>query len=254
MSGTHLAVELSENHARFSRLLKGEIKRELTVKFISPFVEEIREILNSTYRENDFLQENYDDYTLSWAGRKTTLIPFNVFGESSPGAIFNLCFNHVSIDYSIDYNRISELGIVNVFEIPDWVKSWFVIKHPRIIVQHDGSYLLRMALNSDTFKLKVLVILYDNYFLLILTRHNQLQYYSTFNYQNSDDVLYYISFTLQQKEMINEPGKIILVKGVGVSNEFIDEINFKINKIVDLKQLVIETPDAYSVKSHELCV
>lgn len=250
----HLAVELGESGARFVALNNQEVHRTYSVDFSTSKVEDQKNILSKAFEESNFLKSDFDDITLSWSHRRSTLVPNAVFAESTPGSIFQLCFGKEIGNEEIDYNRISELSIVNVYQIPLWIKSFFVIKYPRAILQHEGTHLLRKVLGGNAFKTKASIVFYKDYFFLSIVKHNQLEFYSFFDMQNADDVVYHVFFVLQQKEMENEVGTIELINGLNSSREVIDEVKSKFDRLSELKKTKITIENEFTAKAQLLCV
>jgi hypothetical protein len=143
---------------------------------------------------------------------------------------------------------------VNIYEIPLWVKSFFVIKYPRIIIQHEGSHFLRGIFSNSTFKLGIHIVLHENYFMLVLVKHNELLFYNQFDYSNEDDVLYYLTFTLKQKQLLGDEGQLFLHVTDETKSDF--ETNFlsKVKQLTDLKKLTVMDSKNLSVKYQNTCV
>ena len=81
-----------------------------------------------------------------------------------------------------------------------------------------------------------------------------MQFYSHFNYINSDDIVYHLMFILQQLKVVGEKGVINLVKGVGSLDEIVEEVKVKLLKLKDLDTLEIKINSHILIKSHLLCV
>src|SRR5690554_7703273 len=88
------------------------------------------------------LRDDYEEYTMAWGTQKQTLVPLSVFNESSARSIFQLMFGEGTDENMIDFNRLMELSMVSVFEIPDWVKSFFIIRFPQIVFKHEHAMTL----------------------------------------------------------------------------------------------------------------
>jgi hypothetical protein len=157
---------------------------------------------------NELSLGSYDFYSLAWISSQTVFVPSAVRKASDLGTIFSNCFNKEAILSNLDYNSIGEIGVVNVFEIPLWVKSFFVIKYPRIIIQHAFSNILRQSIEKSKSGLELILVLYHNYFLLQVIHDSKFLFVNTFEYTNCDDLLYFISFTLQQSEVQPLKGKL----------------------------------------------
>ena len=250
--GSHLAIQVATDGLHCVVSKNGTYSTSCSFSFNSSDDSSIRDQITSEFQAQGYFTTDFDDVSLSWSSNKTTLIPNAVFSESSPQALFEFCFG--PSEFSIDYNRISELGLVNVYEIPDWVKRFFVMKFPRVTLQHEGSVLLRNVMSENSFKLKLTIVIYNSSFLLIISKHSEPIFYSTFDYQSHDDVLYHVTFVLQQKELLNEKGHIDLVTGIGSLKDVQTKFAENAKRIKELALFEINHPDNYITKAHQLCV
>lgn len=148
--------------------------------------------------ENDLL--GFDgEVSLSFVGKNNTLVPQNIMGEVTHKAVYELCFSKV--ENEIDYNRFPEMGLINVYEIPTWVKSFFVVRYPSIIMQHEVTHLLRGIFKGATFRPIVHLAIENDFFTLIIAAQNKLIFSNTFDYAAVDDILYHVMFVLEQKDL-----------------------------------------------------
>lgn len=250
-----LAIEISLNSFRFTLLDGGRVTDSCHGAFdLHAEENEKKEMLALQFKTHSFLQHDFEEVTLSWSHQKSTLVPNVVFAETTPEDVFRLCFGSENAIGEVDYNRISELSIVNIYEIPTWIKRFFVIKFPRIILQHEGSHVLRKSTGNDAFKLKATLIVYGSSFLLTLVKHNQLEFYSYFDFQSHEDIVYHLLFTLQQKELTQEKGRLELIAGRDAHSDIIPAIIEAQSRIAELKSLEISTPENYIPHSQTLCV
>ncbi len=254
MSNSHLTIEIAGQEIRFSSIVNNAVSKEATVLLSSSDYSESKKELDAFIELNSFISSEYDETILSEASNKSSLVPNNVFAESSPQAIYKLCFGECANDFNIEYNRIAEHSIVNVYSTRSWTKRYFVMKFPRVTIQNEGTHILRKILNENAFYLKATVILHKDNFQLTIVKHNQLEYYSFFDYQNHEDVLYHLLFALQQKEMTDESGTLEIVKALGCEQQTIDSIQEDLKRIKDLKQLKLSLPEHFIPKSQLLCV
>ncbi|MDG1332907.1 MAG: DUF3822 family protein [Crocinitomicaceae bacterium] len=250
----HLAITVSRQGASFVYLRDSRIDQEEFVIFHAFNAESVKDILKETVSNTAFLSQEFDEVTLAWSSDKSTLVPNAIFTESDAQSIFQLCFGDNINKTEIDYNRIWEAGVVNVFEIPTWIKSFFIIKYPRIILQHLGTHALRSALDNNAFYLKVTLIISEGYFYLSMIKHNQVQFYSFFDSQSVEDVIYHLVFALQQKEFTEEKGSIELVAGNGQTEEHLNEIKSGLEKIKDLSGFNVTLAADFIPKAQQLCV
>jgi hypothetical protein len=254
MSDKHLAIEISNQTVRFNALRKDLVLHHASGELKGKTDADRKSALDQIYNATSFLKDDYDNITLAWCNERSTIVPNTIFNESSAKDIFQLCFGKDTLTQEIDYNRIAELSVINVYEIPDWIKSFFVIKYPSIVMQHAGSHLVRKSLSENAFYLKASIVCFESYFRLTLVKHNALEFYSSFSYQSAEDIIYHLNFALQQKEMVNEKGKIEIISSIGTTSGLSEEIEKGLNRIQELKQMEIVKDDHHLAKSQLLCV
>src|SRR5690554_5488156 len=154
------------------------------------------------------LRDNYEEYTIAWGTQKQTLVPLSVFNESSARSIFQLMFGEGTDENMIDFNRLMELSIVNVFEIPDWVKSFFIIKFPQIVFKQEHGMTLRALFQMGTFNRKITVSFNDEYVNIIIIHKNELIFSNSFEFQTEEDVLYHLLFVMEQEGLTDKEGTL----------------------------------------------
>ncbi|GAB5418743.1 MAG: hypothetical protein Crog4KO_05000 [Crocinitomicaceae bacterium] len=254
MSQKHLGINLSETHVEFT-ILAGDVKLfHHAASYQGKSEQDRKEVVRKLLDAHTQLSGDFENVTLAWCHSQSSLVPAAVFSESTPKDIFKLCFgNDVDLS-SIDHNRIFELSVVNVYAIPNWVKSLFVIKYPQIIMQHAGTHQIRQALHSDAFYTKATLVLNRDYFRLTLVKHNKLEFYSSFEYQSAEDVIYNLNFVLQQKELLNEKGLIEVGTNGDLDNDLVVATIDGLKKIQHLNKMKTEVADSYLTKSQLLCV
>ncbi|MDD2984053.1 MAG: DUF3822 family protein [Crocinitomicaceae bacterium] len=254
MSKTHLEFVLSESSFSATLINEETITHLGSILFLVKKEFQIKEQIQQFLESKDLINSEYDDYSLAWSSKLSTLVPMNIFGVSSATEIFQACFTNEIITNDIDYNRLAELSLVNVYEIPLWVKSYFVIRFPRIIIQHEGSHFLRGIFSNSTFKLGAHLVLHDQYFMLVLVKHNELLFYNQFDYSNEEDVLYYLTFSLKQKQFLGEEGQLFIHESAEINPAFSENFLSKINLLTDLKKMTVMDSKHLSVKYQNTCV
>src|SRR5688500_12703030 len=102
---------------------------------------------------SELFKYDFSDFVLTAGTVRNTLVPTTIFNASKPGEIFQLNFTE-PIE-NLDYNRIAELDIVNIYEIPMWIKAAFVIRFPRVRIVHRSTVLLKGIFNQSTYSPKL---------------------------------------------------------------------------------------------------
>ncbi|MDB3906742.1 DUF3822 family protein [Crocinitomicaceae bacterium] len=254
MSGKHLGINLSESHVEFT-ILSGSVTVFRTSQVYQGKTDQDRkEAVRKLVENNSQLSSDFENVTLAWSHEKSSLVPAAVFSETTPKDIFKLCFGSTIDASNVDHNRIFELSVVNVYSIPDWVKSLFVIKYPQIIIQHAGTHQIRKTLHADAFYTKATIVLNKEYFRITLVKHNKLEFYSSFEYQTAEDIIYHLNFVLQQKELLDEKGMIEIGSNGSVDREIIDTAIEGLGKIQHLEKMKTAYSEAYLTNSQLLCV
>jgi len=249
----YLSIELSEIAVRFVSVDDNKMSQH-DFLFSDTKDNRYKDQLLDFLAQTGFDKQDFDECTICWSSFRSTCVPTNIFSETKPQTVFKLCFGEEIPAAHIDYNRIPEQGIVNVYEIPLWVKSFFVATYPRSIIQHEGSHFMRGIFSSPVFQLTITLVVHHNYFLLVIAKDNKLQFYSMFDYMVTDDIIYYMMFTLNQKNYLKEQATIQICQGVGASSGTVDEIKQKAEKLQDLKETKISINPDFITHSQKLCV
>lgn len=190
-----LSIELSDAKIRFG-ILKG---KELLKEFSETIHEKSRSEVERVIKINADLDFDFGDVTLSYSEHKSTLVPVQLISETKPEKLFKFCYG--DIQENIDYNRIPELGIANIFQIPLWVKSAFVLNFPVINIYHSNTIFLKGIFNETVFKPKAHLLIYEDYFTLIVVNKTHLLMSNSFTYKSAEDIAYHLLFALEQKEL-----------------------------------------------------
>jgi hypothetical protein len=114
--------------------------------------------------------------------------------------------------------------------------------------------VLRSLFNNTPFKTKIVLTPYDKHFILSIAGQGKLQFYSVFDYQNAEDILYNLMFTLQQKELLDDEGEIIWCDGVGTDHQLFQHFSEIKSKVKNLDKIQLKNDSNYILNSHKLCV
>jgi hypothetical protein len=247
----HLAIQASARHIRFVKLFAGKVLDAHSLDLPSNETS-ARESLDSFFKTHSNLTQDEEAVSLAWSSIRSTLVPGNIFAESSADEIYRLCYGD-TLESEVDYNRLAEHSMVHVYDIPLWIKRYFVVRFPRIVIQHEGTPALRKIMQA-AFKLSAHLILHDDHFRLSIVRHNQLEYYGSFSIQSWEDVLYHLMFTLQQKEMTNKEGFIELISGADAPSDLSETLHKNLARIGELSKMEVRTHPEFLAESQLLCV
>lgn len=219
MSKNQLAIDINTSAVRFVKLNGDFVVQEKAFMFTNKQDYRYKQQLEEFWRETEWKEADFDDISLSWSEKETTLVPVNVFNESDKETIFTLTFGQETQSDEIDYNRIPVQGLVNIYSIPLWVKSFFVRCFPRIVIQHEGTHLIRGVFSGQTFKLKTKIIVHEHHFLMLIVKENNLKFYSSFEWSSIEDIVYYYSFAIQQSGFSEQLNEVEVNTGAGAQTD-----------------------------------
>ena len=205
-----LCINISGTSAHFAEVLRStsSVVREETITFSSKKTVTIKDELNAFVKEKGLLNE-YDEYSLAYWGEKYTIVPFNLFDSKTYPSVFRLCFGEGNYNKNeIDYTMQPHLGVTSIYEIPDWIKSFFIIKFPRIIIQHGISLQLNGMNNESNFRPNLHLHIEEGYFFLTLFKQTNLVFSNSFEYHNENDIVYHLVYMLKKMGVENEEGQI----------------------------------------------
>jgi len=198
MGKAQLIVHLDRFSVRFLRVVDQNPEKEYSFVFNDKTDAGYKDQLGFFLDKTEFRGLAWDEYSLSWYSEHSTLLPFSVFDASTPKAVFELSFGKKENPSAIDYNRLPENTLVNIFALPEWVKGFFVARFPRIVVQHEGSHAIRGLLAEQSYRLKIMLVLHKEHFMLLATQNSQLAYYNQFQWQSTEDLIYHSAHMIER--------------------------------------------------------
>lgn len=200
MDKTQLAIELTEDSMSAFALTGNSTELLSTINCTVKTDPGYKQTLQDLLAECGHL-DRFSTYSCSWSHPQSTLVPMLLFASSAPQDILNFtCHTEISKD-EVDYNRIPEWSIVNVYRIPMWIKSALIIKIPRIVIQHEMTHILRQLNTGSTVPQRSVLILQEHHFTLVVRKNGQIAHASHQVYQSPEDVLYHVLYTYKQLEL-----------------------------------------------------
>lgn len=253
MSHLHLAFELSENQASVARIESGNVTILDHFFFEGKKDFQYKERLSLCLEKLNLNNQTPDEITVSWIDAHATLIPISVFKPELLDSYFQASFTKKVQHNDIDYNRIFSHSLVNVYEIPLWVKSFFVTKYPRVLIFHLYSHIIKASSESPSKMAEISCIIYPDLLVLCLSKGGNIIYCNSFETTQQEDLLYYLSFVIQQNEQFAKANvELCLSQAV----QFTDEATLKkeFARISLLQNLTVNFNPKYSFKIQEFCV
>jgi hypothetical protein len=252
MSKKHLCIQLSSNFCCLSILEDKKVETIASIIFEQKKDFQYKEALAKLFSEKNLDQTEFDEITLSWISPKSVTIPSSLFIPSELESIFETCFVREEIGTDLDYTRMMEASMVSVYEMPSWIKSFFIIRYPRIIILHEYSHSLKSLLNNS-FNPKIQVSVYPESTQIYYINRGEVLFLNSFEVSSTKDVLYYLSFIIQQHKLEEEKLKINLCISE-MSEIDHNELNTAFPKMNLFKNKEIKFDPNFNKLNHLFCV
>ena len=184
-------------------------------------------------RNDNFLSCNYKKATLVVATEKSTLVPVQLYDPEKKDEYF--CLNHLRENNAVILaNKIAAPEAYTVFEVSKSFLDAITSRQPNITTVHHLTPLLShifrigRSIRDDYIHLHV----EKDFFNLIILNSKDLKFCNSFNYGNTNDILYYVMNVLKNLEINRETTIHLsgLVEKYGdltsVFSEYIRELKF----------------------------
>lgn len=142
--------------------------------------------------------DRFDHYSCSYFGKEFCLVPNALFASSSPEALLQFTIQRAVSKADVEYNRLSEWGVVIVYELPMWIKTTLIPKAPRIVINHEITHVLRHLTVGSLVPLRSHLILHDEEFSLVIRKDGNIVHTSIQEYQNEEDIVYHLATCFTQ--------------------------------------------------------
>lgn len=209
MSELHLAIVISRTSVHVAEVLRSSNTIKSTESGVLEKLgnSEYKDQLNTFFDTHSF-DANYKDVTVAWADDAAFFTPVKLYQESDLKTLGSLMFGKDVDQQELDFNRLSEIDLVSVYQVPVWVKSFFVRKFPYALIQHEQTMIHRALFQGKTFDRKIVFRLLDNYFGLSVIEQNKIIFSNNYTYKTISDIIYYFNFAVIQLDIQHKGGSI----------------------------------------------
>lgn len=254
MSNTQLTFIISGTSVSYAEVLRSsqDIVRSAVQRLSSKREVDLKEEL-SRFVAGINLNAAYNEYSLAYCSPNSALFPNAIFSESTPNKLAHLVFGDAIEKNNLDFNRIAELSMVNVYEIPLWIKSYFIIKFPQILIQHEQTMNLRALFQGSVFKLKIVVGIFDDYFSLNIIHKTELIFANSYGFTSMEDIVYYTQFALKSKNIQENKAELLGITSSPESEELFKEFSSAMTKI-QASSMTLDISSKSHFQQQTLCV
>ncbi|MDX1653014.1 MAG: DUF3822 family protein [Brumimicrobium sp.] len=254
MESIQLTIQISRTSVLVAEVLRSsqEIRSSKYLTFENTNPAAYKGQLDELLQSGGFTAA-YDEVTLGWSSMIHSLVPMRVYNDTNASDLIRLLFGDAVEEGEPNFNRLAELNMVSVYTLPDWVKSFFVMRFPGILVKHEHAMTLRALFQGPTYKLKVVVSLCSTYMNIAIIEKNELKFSNAFEFQNEEDILYHLLYVLEQKGIKEEKGELLFIIESDSDKSFSEKTVKRIKEHSLLKNFDLYEPKK-SILNQLLCV
>jgi hypothetical protein len=210
----HLSIQADLNGFSFCIL---DIKRRTYIGLRHYQFEKVYSIddytdkLTAVLNEDKLIDLQYKSSSFVYLTQKSTLIPESFFDKSNLKAYFQFNQSLNELD-EIHYNFLSEINAYNIFAIPNYIVNEIVSHIENIILFHQATPFIKIIVKRGIDKEnKCVYVNMNNKFIdiAVAARHS-LFLYNTFQFQNENDLLYFILYIYKQLNLDTKKNKLLI--------------------------------------------
>jgi hypothetical protein len=215
LSDCHLSIELSKdgiaaavldlNRNKYIALKTYNFQGSTDLRSAS------QKILNILDIEKLF-KEEYKSISLALNTPKSTIVPNPLFDPEKKTEL--LSFNHsIEEDESVKVDDLKTLEAKNIYSVPALILEVLKKFQNKAKLIHHSTVLIEdiLRLNKNKDGKKIFVHVQPSHFEIIITGDKKLIFYNSFQYQTSEDFIYYLLFACEQLKFNPENLELILI-------------------------------------------
>lgn len=214
--------------------------------------------LNFFLKDFDILKHSYSHVSVQILNRKFTLAPV-AFAEKNIAELltFNLGENHGS---SIQKNLINS-SICFAYACQQELISLTEKIFNTAVIKHTGASTIDLFLKLAPFKNQDLFLnIHGNLIELVIKKNNELLFYNIFKWDNNEDIVYFLLFTMEQFGLDPAKASVTIAANMPVTHElfvfikkYVRNIQFFISRSIDIKTDDLPNHFYFNIINEHLC-
>ncbi|QLE02968.1 DUF3822 family protein [Galbibacter sp. BG1] len=200
-----LSIQVSLSGLSFCILdsAQNEIEKLDTITFDKKATpKELEDHLNSWFEKDSLKDLTFQKVNVIHENELSTFVPKSLFNESDLSNYLKYNVKILENDY-INYDELSTYDIYNVYVPFININNYLFDKFGDFEYKHFSTILLealfKAAKKSDVETVYVYVS--NGHFEIVVLHQKKLILYNTFQYQEKEDFLYYLLFTIEQLDL-----------------------------------------------------
>lgn len=188
-------------------------------------------------KEDTWINANFSSTHIIFVNNRATIMPNALFNKDELATYHQYNFTPNETD-NYYFDKFLNLPANNIYAVPDFIISCFDnVKNKHFF--HFSTPLIASALlhakNTNALSLIDVHVL-PNSFQIIIIKNQQLALYNSFDYQTSEDFIYYLLFVLEQQKIDNKKVHIRLLGEVEKNSTIYTLLNTYINEVSFLEK------------------
>jgi len=163
------------------------------------------------WSEEELLNLKYKSIEIIYASENFTLVPQPFFQHNAADKYFG--FNHeVEKGFTIDKTLLPKAEAWCVFNIPENLREFLVLKFPKAVIRHNFYPLVERALKENKNfpeRKQVHLNFFRSSFELIVLSGTKLQLCNQFNYSCENDIVFYVLYVFEQLKLSPDSTELV---------------------------------------------
>jgi len=210
----HLSIQADLNGFSFCIL---DIKKRTYIGLRHYHFEKVYNIddyadrVTELFKRDKLIGLRYKSSFFVYLTQKSTLIPESFFNESNLKAYFEFNQSLNELD-EIHYNFLSEINAYNIFAIPNYIVNEIVNRIENVNLFHQATPFIKIIVKRGINKEnKYVYVNMNNKFIdIAVAARNSLYLYNTFQFQNENDLLYFVLYIYKQLNLDTRKNKLFI--------------------------------------------
>lgn len=223
----------------FSYCIKNQLDNQVVcfkTFALDPF-KTIENQLDVFFDKEEHLQTGFQDVLVLHDNNLNTFVPSALFDETSLGSYLQYNIKVFPTDY-FDFDSLTNVQIENVYVPYVAFNNYFLDRFGSFDFQHIHTSLLQHFLNksANNGTKEFFVHVAENHFEIVIIENKKLLFFNSYDYQTSEDFIYYILFIFEQLHL-NPQEQLVQLVGEIDENSELYQIVYKFIKNVETVNL-----------------
>jgi hypothetical protein len=194
----------------------------------------IEELFGTAFSENPELKDSYDEILVIHNNNLSTFVPEPLFDENFLGSYLQYNTKVFETDF-FAFDEIPNYQLNAVYIPYVNINNFFIDQFGSFNYKHASSILVSKLLDTskNNDDRKMIVNFNSGHFEVVVVQNQKLLLFNSFDYQTSEDFLFYLLFTAEQLNMNPENFKLELL-GTIADEDDIYKLAFKYIRNVSL--------------------